>query len=62
MLRCMPGYGTALADEVAFAASAVATLSREQDALAGRLEDVKEPLRAKVYAGYAFGPCDGRPL
>lgn len=62
MLRCMPGYGTALADEAAFAASAVATLSRERDALAGRLEDVKEPLPGKVYAGYAFGPCDGRPL
>ncbi len=59
MLRCMPGYGTALADEVAFAASAVATLSREQDALAGRLEDVKEPLRAKFMRDMLLGLVTG---
>lgn len=59
MLRCMPGYGTALADEAAFAASAVATLSRERDALAGRLEDVKEPLRAKFMRDMLLGLVTG---
>ena len=62
VLKCMPGYYSGLSDEAAFAAQAVAAMTREQDELQKQIDAVKKPLREAFLRNLLFGLVSGEEV